>query len=34
MQIELVVDKFFYGLRASSLEAQRLTVWWASRMLR
>ena len=33
-RLQPVVDKFFYGLRASSLETQRLTVWWASRMLR
>jgi uncharacterized protein (DUF1800 family) len=33
-RLQPVVDKFFYGLRASSLETQRLTVWWAGRMLR
>jgi hypothetical protein len=32
-RLQPVVDKFFYGLRANSIETQRLGVWWASRML-
>jgi len=32
-RIQPVVDKFFYGLRANTLETQRLGVWWAERML-
>jgi uncharacterized protein (DUF1800 family) len=32
-RIQPVVDKFFYGLRANSIETQRLGVWWANRML-
>jgi uncharacterized protein (DUF1800 family) len=32
-RLQPVVDKFFYGLRANSIETQRLGVWWAGRML-
>jgi len=32
-RLQPVVDKFFYGLRANSIETQRLAVWWANRML-
>ena len=32
-RLQPVVDKFFYGLRANSIETQRLGVWWATRML-
>jgi hypothetical protein len=32
-RLQPVVDKFFYGLRANSIETQRLGVWWAERML-
>src|SRR5215470_15439806 len=32
-RLQPIVDKFFYGLRANSIETQRLGVWWASRML-
>jgi Protein of unknown function (DUF1800) len=32
-RLQPVVDKFFYGLRANSLETQRLGAWWANRML-
>ena len=32
-RLQPVVDKFFYGLRANSIETQRLGVWWANRML-
>src|SRR5215472_10042308 len=32
-RLQPVVDKFFYGLRANTIETQRLGVWWASRML-
>jgi hypothetical protein len=32
-RLQPVVDKFFYGLRANSVETQRLGVWWANRML-
>jgi len=32
-RLQPVVDKFFYGLRANSIETQRLSVWWANRML-
>ena len=32
-RLQGVVDKFFYGLRANAIETQRLSVWWASRML-
>jgi hypothetical protein len=32
-RLQAVVDKFFYGLRANSIETQRLSVWWANRML-
>src|SRR5688572_21101436 len=32
-RLQPVVDKFFYGLRADTIETQRLGVWWANRML-
>jgi uncharacterized protein (DUF1800 family) len=32
-RLQPVVDKFFYGLRANTIETQRLQVWWANRML-
>jgi len=32
-RLQPIVDKFFYGLRANSIETQRLGVWWANRML-
>jgi Protein of unknown function (DUF1800) len=32
-RLQPVVDKFFYGLRANSIETQRLGIWWATRML-
>jgi hypothetical protein len=32
-RLQPVVDKFFYGLRANTIETQRLGVWWASRMV-
>jgi uncharacterized protein (DUF1800 family) len=32
-RLQPIVDKFFYGLRANSIETQRLSVWWANRML-
>jgi hypothetical protein len=32
-RLQPVVDKFFYGLRANSIESQRLGIWWANRML-
>ena len=32
-RLQPVVDKFFYGLRANAIETQRLSVWWAERML-
>ena len=32
-RLQPVIDKFFYGLRANSLETQRLALWWANRML-
>ena len=32
-RLQPVVDKFFYGLRANTVETQRLGVWWANRML-
>jgi len=32
-RLQPVVDKFFYWLRASRLETQRLASWWANRML-
>jgi uncharacterized protein (DUF1800 family) len=32
-RLQPVVDKFFYGLRANSIETQRLGGWWANRML-
>jgi uncharacterized protein (DUF1800 family) len=32
-RLQPVVDKFFYGLRANSIETQRLVVWWSNRML-
>jgi hypothetical protein len=33
-RLQPIVDKFFYGLFANSIEAQRLGLWWANRMLR
>jgi uncharacterized protein (DUF1800 family) len=33
-RLQPIVDKFFYGLRANSIETQRLGVWWADRMLK
>jgi hypothetical protein len=32
--LQPVVDKFFYWLRASRLETDRVAYWWADRMLR
>ncbi|HUK32974.1 MAG TPA: DUF1800 domain-containing protein [Vicinamibacterales bacterium] len=32
-RLQPVVDKFFYGLRANTIETQRLGIWWANRML-
>jgi len=32
-RLQPVADKFFYGLRANTIETQRLGVWWANRML-
>jgi uncharacterized protein (DUF1800 family) len=32
-RLQPVVDKFFYALRANTVETQRLGVWWATRML-
>ncbi len=32
-RLQPIVDKFFYGLRANTIETQRLGVWWANRML-
>ena len=32
-RLQPVVDKFFYGLYANSIETQRLGLWWANRML-
>ncbi len=32
-RLQPVVDKFFYWLRASRLETDRLAYWWANRML-
>src|SRR5579863_841482 len=32
-RLQPIVDKFFYWLRASSLEANRLSYYWADRML-
>lgn len=32
-RLQPVVQKFFYGLRANSVEAERLGLWWANRML-
>ena len=32
-RLQPVVDKFFYGLRANTLETQRMALWWANRML-
>jgi hypothetical protein len=32
-RLQPVVDKFFYGLRANTIETQRLGVWWSNRML-
>ena len=33
-RLQPIVDKFFYGLFANSIETQRLGLWWANRMLR
>jgi len=33
-RLQPVVNRFFYWLRASSLETDRLAYWWAGRMLR
>ncbi len=32
-RLQPVVDEFFYWLRASSLETNRVSYWWANRML-
>jgi hypothetical protein len=32
-RLQPVVEKFFYALRANTVETQRLGVWWAARML-
>ena len=32
-RLQPVVDRFFYWLRASKLETQRMSQWWANRML-
>ena len=32
-RLQPVVNKFFYGLRANSVETQRLATWWGERML-
>jgi uncharacterized protein (DUF1800 family) len=32
-RIQPIVDKFFYWLRASALETNRVAYWWANRML-
>ncbi|HEY7334671.1 MAG TPA: DUF1800 domain-containing protein [Bryobacteraceae bacterium] len=32
-RLQPVVDKFFYWLRASALETNRVAYWWANRML-
>jgi uncharacterized protein (DUF1800 family) len=32
-RLQPVVDKFFYSLMANNIEAQRLGLWWANRML-
>ena len=32
-RLQPIVDKFFYWLRASSLETNRVAYWWANRML-
>jgi uncharacterized protein (DUF1800 family) len=32
-RLQPVVEKFFYGLRANSVETDRLALWWANRML-
>ena len=32
-RLQPVVQKFFYGLRANSVETERLGLWWANRML-
>jgi uncharacterized protein (DUF1800 family) len=32
-RLQPVVDKFFYWLRASTLETNRVAYWWANRML-
>lgn len=33
-RLQPVVDKFFYSLRANTLENERLALWWADRMVR
>jgi Protein of unknown function (DUF1800) len=33
-RLQPVVDKFFFWLRASALECNRIDYWWANRMLR
>ena len=32
-RLQPIVEKFFYGLRANSIETERLGLWWANRML-
>ena len=32
-RLQPVVDEFFYWLRASRLETDRISYWWANRML-
>jgi hypothetical protein len=32
-RVQPIVDKFFYWLRASALENNRVADWWAGRML-
>jgi Protein of unknown function (DUF1800) len=32
-RLQPIVQKFFYGLRANSVETERLGLWWATRML-
>ena len=32
-RLQPIVQKFFYGLRANSVETERLGLWWANRML-
>ena len=31
-RLQPIVDKFFYWLRASALETNRVSYWWANRM--